>query len=298
MFVRSERRAQLVASETSCRCARDESSKAASIVLNVEASRESSSRPVTSIRREVARLGHVLRRPRGGAPAPARRATTRPSSGSDDAEGGDQQQPVADPRQRVVDLVERARDLERVAVLERQREHADVPATCASEKNGPSLPSAAWRSRSPTGSSTSSPSGRIVVPVDVTSRVAGARRAGGGGRRETVVPSGDPGRSGAGWSPPVPAGLVDLAAQLVRTSTYVKADATTTAAATASALIRTSRVLNVMFAQRVADAADRLDQPRPPALLRLAAQVADRRRASSSRSRSRSPRPARRSATG
>ena len=79
---------------------------------------------------EVARLGHVLGR--AGEPAHGREQRRGDDQaergGDDDAEGGDQEQPVADPRQRVVDLVERARDLERVPVLERQREHANVRA--------------------------------------------------------------------------------------------------------------------------------------------------------------------------
>ena len=66
MFVRtlvSGVRSSWDASATSCRCARVDSSSAASIVLKLAASRLSSSSPLTSIRsREVLRLAHALGR--------------------------------------------------------------------------------------------------------------------------------------------------------------------------------------------------------------------------------------------
>src|SRR5687767_9206635 len=83
----------------------------------------------------------------------------------------------------------------------------------------------------------------------------------------------------------------------LRTSTYVRAEApaTATATATATASVSRTRKLTVpapmpakpaspllaapsslrRLAQRVADSTHRLDQARPAALLRLAAQVAD-----------------------
>ena len=89
---------------------------APSIVLNVAASRESSSVPDASIRRERSRVSDtssavLVRRWTGASTA---FDTIRPSAaGKRDPDGCDQEQEHSDPVERSVDLLERPRDLER-----------------------------------------------------------------------------------------------------------------------------------------------------------------------------------------
>ena len=135
MFVRrlvSGVRSSCDASETSCRCARAESSSAPSIVLNVAASRESSSVPDASIRRERSRVSDtssavLVSRWTGASTA---FATTQPERGRErDPDGGDQEQEHSDPVERGVDLLERPRDLEREPrVVDRERVDAEMRA--------------------------------------------------------------------------------------------------------------------------------------------------------------------------
>ena len=98
MFVRrlvSGVRSSCEASETSCRCARAESSSAPSIVLNVAARRESSSVPDASIRRERSRVSDTSSAVRVSRWTGASTALDddEPERGRErDADGGDQEQ--------------------------------------------------------------------------------------------------------------------------------------------------------------------------------------------------------------
>ena len=82
------------ASETSCRCARADSSRAASIVLKLFASRLSSSRPSPGSGGEVSGLGHLLGRVRQPAHGRQRRSRDREAEtgGDGDADDGDEEQ--------------------------------------------------------------------------------------------------------------------------------------------------------------------------------------------------------------
>ena len=135
------------ASETSCRCARAESSSAASIVLKLAARRLSSSRPCASMRRDRSRVSVTssvvrVRRRTGASAAPA---TREPESRRDgDPAAGDEEQQQLDPAQRLVRLVERAREHQspsprrRSTGRSRHREDANLRARDASlAKNEP-----------------------------------------------------------------------------------------------------------------------------------------------------------------
>ena len=78
--------------------------------------------------REVARLRHLFGRPGESSHRCEDGARDEQPEGGGDAHphDGDHEEPVADPGECAVDLVERARDLERVALLEREGEHAHM----------------------------------------------------------------------------------------------------------------------------------------------------------------------------
>ena len=118
MFVRrlvSGVRSSCEASATSCRCARVDSSSAASIVLKLVASRLELVLPVcVDPLGEVARLGDRLGR-LGQAPHRGERGARDEEPerrGDRDAAGRDQEQEERDPVERVVDLAQRPRDLD------------------------------------------------------------------------------------------------------------------------------------------------------------------------------------------
>ena len=299
------------ASETSWRCARAESSSAPSIVLNVVASRESSSVPSASIRRERSRgLRHLLCRPR----QPLHRREH--GAGDEQAERGRQRRcrPAAigeraSARIRssdAVDLVERARDLERVArALEGQRaaRAGACPDTCASSKNGSSTSPRAASSalgRSPAAHGRVSlrdrPRRRSVTtwvrPAAPPKRSGGRPRT--SARRCAIAKTSERGASRARSRSVV----VDLAAELVadeRVGDRRSAPATATATASAT---RPSVEAGADSSSARAARSRRRGSSGSAAACRPARSCGGgsrcRRRASSSRSRSRSPRRARR----
>jgi hypothetical protein len=80
--------------------------------------------------REIAGLGHVLGRTGQSLHRCEHRSRDeQPEPGGEsDAHEGDSEQVAADPPERAVDLLQRPRDLERVALADRDREHAHVGA--------------------------------------------------------------------------------------------------------------------------------------------------------------------------
>ena len=175
MFVRrlvSGVRSSCDASETSCRCARAESSSAASIVLNVDASRESSSRPCTSMRRERSRVSltssAVCVSLRTG--ASAARDTSRPSAAAT-------AMPVPAIRKRKslmrssvlsVSLIERA-TCNAKPFPPTVRTRSFTPASVLFVKySPPPPPRASARTSLLTGSAARSPNGRTVFPSERT----------------------------------------------------------------------------------------------------------------------------------
>ncbi len=172
-----------------------------------------------------------------------------------------------------------------------------VPSTVRSAKNAASVPAAAPLSRSVTGSSTVSPGARIVLPAEVTS---------------CVYPAAPPNRGGGTSRYACPDGVSPMRRRLIvaarwrsasstwsrsspRTTTYVTPDAAAIARATATALTSATRVRNVIAragrSRRPGSSGSAAGARRPRS---CGAGSRCRRRASSSRSRSRSPTRARR----
>ena len=124
-------RSSCEASATSWRCARVDSSSAASIVLKLAASRLSSSSPLTSIRCERSCVSVTCSAVSVSVVtgASAARATTRPRPAAiDDAAGSDQEQEEPDLLERLVRLGERPCDLHRCPRSVCEREDSEVDA--------------------------------------------------------------------------------------------------------------------------------------------------------------------------
>ena len=200
MFVRmlvSGVRSSCDASATRFRCAATERSSEASIALTVEASRLSSSSPVTSIRRErSARPRDVLGRLRQPPHGPERgpRDEQPEQRGAGDADERDRDQDRAEPPERLVHLVERPRDQDgeargelRVYVRTRRPSSSTI-------RNAPRRrPAATSRSLGHDRDSRDVPCGHELLPVrrdDLGARPRRRRaaRPGAGSRTPPAVP--------------------------------------------------------------------------------------------------------------
>ncbi len=189
-------RSSCEASATRRRWERAESSSASSIVLNAEASRESSSLPVASIRRDRSRVvltssATPVSRRTGAIDRP--RHEQAEQGGEADTRRRDHEQPAADASQCTVDLVQRPRDLQGVPPLQRQRVDpacACLP-RCGRRRTHLSyrlLPPGRGRSRA---ARRSRPARGSSSPADVTSCVyPAAPPSSGGGMSRYSVPDG------------------------------------------------------------------------------------------------------------